>query len=497
MDTEVAVVVDTAADRKAQKRTSKLLASLSGLLVVLAFISTQFDYTLPFSLSYTSINVLIMMFAGSLFACLFYPLNFHYPIRTIILIGVLLRLAFMVGPPILEDDMYRYFFDGSLITHGLNPFEHSPSNAYSSIEKGIVEDIAIEANSNLAYLHEIEHFKRVAYPTLTTIYPLTAQAFFALSALINEFDISVWRLLLFLTELCTLFLLYRLLLILKQSPVWLMAYWLNPVVITEGINAAHMDVLLVPFLLLAVLSLYHLKSTLSGVCLGLAVGVKIWPLLLAPLFLVFTLKQAGLKKTVYFSLSFTLSSVVVLLPMLLALEPHAGVVNYSQQWHVNSFLFSLLNSVLFAVNTLFDDNYISVAIVSRIVVAGGLFAFILTCGFRLLTRVENSKSALFHLTVYYSFWSALILFLVSPTGYPWYAFWFLPFWVLVANKRTKPVVLFAFTLPLYDLRYIFQTTEHAEYWQWMLVTCAFLPIIVLLTVNQFLYFRKSGAKIQQ
>lgn len=496
-DTQVVTLAaDTAADHKVHKRTSRLLASLSGLLIALAFLSSQFEYSLPFSSFWTSVNVVIMMLSGVVFVRLFYPLNVQYSMRIIILIGILLRLLFIIGPPILEDDMYRYFFDGSLTTHGLNPFEHSPSNAYSFVEKGIEEDIVIEADDDLAYLHDIDYFKRVAYPTLTTIYPLTAQVFFALSAFIEEFNLTVWRLVLLLAELFTLFLLHRLLLLLKQPPAWAMAYWLNPIVITEGINAAHMDVLLVPFLLLAFLVLYHLRIKSSAVCLGLAVGVKIWPLLLAPLFFAYTVKRVGLKNSLIFLLIFTLTSAFLLLPLFLALAPHAGVVSYSQQWHVNSFLFSLLNSALVAIDQLFDESYFSVSLLARMIVAGIVCMFVLSCGYRLLVHPKDNEKTLFYSTLRYSFWASLILFLLSPTGYPWYAFWFLPLLVLTANEKTKSLVVLSFTLPLYDLRYIAQKTEYAEYWQWLLVTCAFLPIIVLLLAKQLPYFQKSDAKIQ-
>jgi hypothetical protein len=497
VDTVTAVaVVDTAAAHKAQNRTSRLLASLSCLLIIVMLFTPQFDYSLPFSSFWTSINVVVMMLAGAVFVRLFYPLNFQYSIRIIILMGILLRLLFIVGPPVLEDDMYRYFFDGSLATHSMNPFEHRPADAYTSIEKGIEKDRVIEANDALAYLHKIDHFKRVAYPSLTTIYPLTAQAFFALSALIEEFNLTAWRFLLFLVELSTLFLLYQLLLILKQPPAWVMAYWLNPIVITEGINAAHMDVLLVPFLLMAFLALYHSRIKSSAVCLGLAVGVKIWPLLLAPLFLIHVIKQAGLKKSLVFLIICSLTCALVLLPLFLALTPHAGVVNYSQQWHVNSFLFSILNSTLVAIDKLFDESYVSMRFLARMIVAGGVCFFILSCGYRLLLQTKENEMALFYSTLRYSFWAALILFLLSPTGYPWYAFWFLPLFVLTADERSKPIVVFSFTLPLYDLRYIVQKIDYADYWQWLLVTCTFLPIIVLLFATQLPYFRKIDAKIQ-
>jgi hypothetical protein len=89
--------------------------------------------------------------------------------------------------------------------------------------------------------------ERVPYPDIQTIYPPVTQLFFFIHHVLAPWDLDVWRAML-LIDAPTLLLLLKLLTALKKSRALVMIYGLNPLLITETMNAGHMDVLLLPFL---------------------------------------------------------------------------------------------------------------------------------------------------------------------------------------------------------------------------------------------------------
>ena len=45
----------------------------------------------------------------------------------VIVIGAGLRISMLSSAPILEDDYYRYLWDGAVVVNGLNPYAYSPA----------------------------------------------------------------------------------------------------------------------------------------------------------------------------------------------------------------------------------------------------------------------------------------------------------------------------------------------------------------------------------
>ncbi|RMF61844.1 MAG: hypothetical protein D6748_00750, partial [Calditrichaeota bacterium] len=71
------------------------------------------------------------LFAGVSFAFLF--LTFAYSRYTsqklllILLLGLVVRVLMFFSSPILEDDYYRYLWDGAVSANGFNPYQYSPA----------------------------------------------------------------------------------------------------------------------------------------------------------------------------------------------------------------------------------------------------------------------------------------------------------------------------------------------------------------------------------
>jgi hypothetical protein len=321
------------------------------------------------------------------------------------------------------------------------------------------------------FLQEEALLDRVAYPHIKTIYPPVTQVFFALSSRLNSFDIVTWRLLLIIIEVISFFLLLTLLKQLQKPSSLVAIYWLNPLIITETINAAHMDALIVPFLVATLIIAARKKIALSGISLALAAGIKLWPILLAPLLFRPYLKSLPnlLKK----SCPFVLVTVILLSPQFIsALDQQAGLTNYAQYWQTNSFTFMWLQSFV-----TYMSNYEFMPFYEPGLVARGIIAAIILM--LLLKLMTKNWESVEELTTQ---WLVIIaaLFLLSPTGYPWYILWFMP---LLVIKPNKALLLLTLLLPLYDLRYPLEALGNKYIFDYLVITLEFLPCLIMLGIT--------------
>lgn len=85
------------------------------------------------------------------------------------------------------------------------------------------------------------------------MYPPVAQAAFLLAHLFAPFDLDAWKFVLLIADAATALLLFLLLVALGLPHTLLAIYWWNPLLVRKTFNSAHMDVLLLPFLLGALL----------------------------------------------------------------------------------------------------------------------------------------------------------------------------------------------------------------------------------------------------
>ena len=462
---------------------SLLLAfSLAGLLSI----SGEFAYGLPWAGRPTVTAVALMMAAGTGYLIVIWALHRQAPSKVLLAglfaAGVLFRLMWLGSTPIYEDDFYRYFFDGAMVSNGLNPYVHTPVDALPDQllppvgQLGETREQAPDPTQDaLRQIAETGQVDRVAYPYIRTIYPPVSQAFFALHHMLAPWSLDAWRVILFAVDTVSLLLLAKLVR-LYGKPVWMtLVFWLNPLVITETMNAGHMDALLIPFLVGAVFLAQRERYGWAGMALAGAVGVKIWPLILAPLLFAKLLKSP--KRLIAAASPFAVASGLLLLPQLMArLDSTSGLAAYAEFWQVNALLFPLIEQ-LFA--TVSDES----SLLARLAVAGVVGALALKLSFDVMKERTTSLTAGF-LTV------TAALFLLSPTGYPWYFIWFVP-WLAV--QFSPALLLLSVLLPLYDLRYPMSLDGNQSLFDTVIVPIEFLPTLVLLVFAGFRHRRSEVA----
>ena len=97
------------------------------LCLTLSFVSSAFEYTIP--VASRPLVMLTMLMAASGAVYLTVAWNRQSLVSSsrkllwwIIGVGLAMRLAMFFSLPMMEDDWYRYLWDGAVTAHGLNPF---------------------------------------------------------------------------------------------------------------------------------------------------------------------------------------------------------------------------------------------------------------------------------------------------------------------------------------------------------------------------------------
>lgn len=377
----------------------------------------------------------------------------------LLLVGLAMRLLLLPSEPLLENDYFRYLWDGGVVAAGENPFAHAPQ---SILEGAAPDSIQALARNSQGLL------ERVTYPTLRSIYPPVAQAAFLLANWLEPWSLMAWRTVILGFDLAALWLLLALLKELRRPLVWVAIYWCNPLLVKEFFNSAHMDAVLVPFLLGALYLAVKHRTSWATAALAFASGCKLWPALLLPTVLRPLLADwRSLTKPVAV---FGLLGLVFAAPIVVTgLTSDSGFVAYGQSWQRNDSAFGLLAWLTSQLLNLLSLEWLDAGRLTRFAVA--LTLATAAVGINWKTAEEPLEIARRFLFI------AALLFLLSPTQYPWYFSWLLPF---LAILPSQPLLLLTALLPLYYLRFFFEATEFQAAAEIILPWLQFGPVFALL-----------------
>ena len=370
----------------------------------------------------------------------------------VLVVGVLMRIAAVSALPTLDDDFNRYLWDGAVVAGGLNPYAYSPYDVLAGDAPRPFTDIGDNAPSRIA--------AAINYPTLRTIYPPVAQAGFAIANLIDPWSLNAWRSVVLLAEVISAVLIIGLLSKFGQSRSWLALYWWNPLVVHELANSAHVDALLVPALLGALYLFETRRWRLGSVSLAAAVGVKLWPVLLAvvvALRLVHRPRELVICATLFMTVLAAQFGPIIAAGM----DPRSGFVAYGQFWEMNDAFFMGLVWSLNQVSI--HGEWLARLTVVLIALAAAFFAG--------LWRPHSVSLASAFLLV------AAAVFLLSPTQFPWYYAWLIGLLVFV---RVPALLLLTPLLSLYYLRFFFELRDTVWFFDRWVVWLEFVPVWVLL-----------------
>src|SRR5256886_76115 len=188
--------------------------------------------------------------------------------RRVVVIGLVLaavwHIEFLRVPSGADDDIHRYVWDGRLQRLGYNPYIVVPSDPAA---KG---------------LHTPET-RNLNNPDLPSPYPAGAQLFFRAVTAIHESTFAL-KVAFVVCDLVIVFVLLDVLRCNRQGAHLVLAYAWNPLLAIEVAGSGHIEIVGALLLLVSAAALVRRWLTTAAVGLGLAIAVKLLPVVLLPLY---------------------------------------------------------------------------------------------------------------------------------------------------------------------------------------------------------------------
>ena len=319
----------------------------------------------------------------------------RFPPRVIVIglvLAALWHLPFLLMAPGSDDDIHRYVWDGRVQRLGYNPY------------------LVVPSDPALAALHTSET-RALNNPDLPSPYPAGAQLFFRAVTAIHE-SILALKVAFVVCDFGIVLVLLDVLHSGRQAAHWVLAYAWHPLLATEVAGSGHIDIVGVLLLLVSVAALGRRWRAVAAVAFGLAVGVKLLPIVLLPLYWRRVRMRDG-----------ALAAVVLGL-LYVPFFNHGRIPIGSLGTYVQSFRFN-------------DPVFATLERVAAPQLVVGLAVLI---GF--LTAVwMRSKAAAWSPDVFA--WPMAASLLCAPVVYPWYLLWLLPF---LRSASTVPIIIWTVSI---------------------------------------------------
>jgi hypothetical protein len=182
----------------------------------------------------------------------------------VLAVAALMRLAVLLAPPYLSDDINRYVWDGRVQEAGIDPYRYVP------------------ADPHLAALRDDTIFPKINRADYApTIYPPVAEYIFYLGTRLRE-SLTAMKATLLAFELAAVLLLLRLLDDWRLPRERILIYVWHPLTLWEFAGSGHVDAAIVTFVVLALWARRRQAAWLTGSALAAAALVKFFPAVLFP-----------------------------------------------------------------------------------------------------------------------------------------------------------------------------------------------------------------------
>lgn len=342
-----------------------------------------------------------------------------FPKRVIVFglaLAALWHFEFLRMPPGLDDDIHRYLWDGRVQRLGYNPY------------------LLVPSDPALAGLHTSET-RTLNNPEVPSPYPPGAQLFFRAVTAIHE-SIFALKVAFVICDLAIVFVLLDVLRRTGYGQHWVLAYAWHPLLATEVAGSGHVDILGVLLLLVSAAALVRRWRAVAAAAFGLAVAMKLLPIVLLPLYWKRVRLRDGVLAAVVFGLLYV--------PFLNHGHiPFGSLGAYVQRFRFNDPVFATLERV------------------TTPQVAAGLAVLVglLTAMWMRRKYAESSSNAFA--------WPMAASLLCAPVVYPWYMLWLLPF---LRSTSTLPIVIW--TVSIIPTYYVWRLRVLGRPWfvpDWIMV----------------------------
>lgn len=368
------------------EKTSKYIAALLGLLILVLFITLLWLGDLRLH-----IPPFLIIYAGIFFsylAAIYFVLGVEKPEKKLLiyifLIAALCRGVQLATGPVLSDDIYRYLWDGRVAASGINPYRYPPNHP------------------SLEFLRDA-NYQEINHKHLETLYPPLTQSVFLTGVLLKS-NLLTLKIIFVFFDLATLLVIFLILYKRKRNPALCIIYAWNPLVIMEFAHSGHLDSLAIFFLMLGIFLLDQRKGGYGFLSLAFSFLSKYLSAILLPYFI---LK----KKYIGRAGIYLLAVCVGYLPFLDAgSNLFSSLKVYAADWEFNSAPFTILRYFIGDAN----------------VVRGILLSALVVFSFYQGHRQEDFLK--------YSYLIIGFALFLAPTLHPWYLCWIVPFLCFFPNR---------------------------------------------------------------
>ena len=365
----------------------------------------------------------------------------------LLITGIAFRVSFLLAIPNLSQDFYRFIWDGNLNLEAISPYQVTVLQAFEGL--GNLPVLFLENAQDL--LQGMGNLNASHFSN----YPPVSQFVFALAASFQKFNIVGnligYRIVLLVADLGILFLGKKLLVFLDRDPRALFLYFLNPFIIIELTGNVHFEGLMIFFMLAALFVLYKNRWLWSAVLWGIAIAVKLIPLIGLPMFLKYFISQKhGTYKLFIFYIIilavFTLSFIPYISPQFIA---HFGesVGLWFSKFEFNASLYYMVRWIGF--QTVGWNIIASAAKVLAVIVCVSTLILSLYKRRQLPSVIEGLM------------WALCIYLTAATTVHPWYLATPL---LLSVFTNYRFVVVWSFTIFFSYHAYRFPTVNENPYW---------------------------------
>jgi len=326
--------------------------------------------------------------------------------RRVVVIGLVLaagwHIEFLRVPSGADDDIHRYVWDGRLQRLGYNPYIVVPSDPAA---KGL----------------HIPETRSLNNPDLASPYPPGAQLFFRAVTAIQESTFAL-KVAFVVCEFAIVFVLLNILLCTRQAAHLVLAFAWNPLLAIEVAGSGHIDIVGALLLVVSVATLVRRWRAAAAVALGLAIAVKLLPVVLLPLYW----KRVRIRDA-------ALATAVVGLLYVPFLNhgriPVGSLGTYVQNFRFNGPVFAAL------------DRFAPPQILAGLAVLAGLAT-------ATWLRIRSAKPGWSPEQFASMFaWPMAASLLCAPAVFPWYLLWLLPF--LTSASTLLIIVWTVSIIPVY------------------------------------------------
>jgi alpha-1,6-mannosyltransferase len=338
-----------------------------------------------------------------------------FPKRAIVVglaLAAVWHVLFLLQPPGPDDDVHRYVWDGRVQRLGYNPY------------------IVVPSDPALSGLHTSET-RTLNNAYLPSPYPAGAQLFFRAVTAIHE-SVFAFKI---VFVLCVWAIVPVLLDVLRrngQGEHWVLAYAWHPLLATEAVGSGHIDIVGALLLLVSFAALGRRWRAIAAVAFGLAVALKLLPIVLLPLYW----RRIRVRDA-------ALAAVVIALLYIPFLNhgriPPGSLGTYFHSFRFNDPVFEILERAAS------PEFVVGLAVLIGFLTAVWLRRDSTIRAGTAVSAVEGAQQAARTSEAFA--WPMAASLLCAPVVYPWYFLWLLPF---LRSRSTLPIIVWTVSiLPTY------------------------------------------------